>query len=152
MSDKEVKALEGSIDFDYKWNPGTTVGRFLTSLRDEQELIAVRCTKTSKVFLPPQKWSPYGNIVMNRFVPVKTAPKLKAGTIVYTDIWNKPEGVKTPYMTAAIRFEGADTELIHLVCGSEEELKSLKPGDELKPVWKSEPQGNIRDLEYFEKA
>ena len=151
MSDtEEVKVLEGSIEMDYKWNPGSVVGRFLTDLRDNQEITAIRCTKTSKVFLPPQSWSPYGQIKMDRFETVKTTPELRCGSIVYDSPWNKPDGLEPPYMLAAIKFAGVDNELIHLVVASEETLKSIKPGTELKPVWKEERTGTIRDIEYFE--
>ena len=151
-TEEQVRVLAGDITVDYKWNPGTTVGRFLTRLRDDQELVAVRCTKTSKVFLPPQSWSPYGMIKMDRFVPVTGTPQLKAGTIVYRLPWNAPEGIKAPYMLAAISYPGVDSELIHLVVADEETLKKLKPGDKLKPRFREEPTGTIRDLDYYEPA
>lgn len=147
----EVKVLEGKIENDYKWNPGTAVGRFLTQMR-EKEILAVRCTKTSKVFLPPQSWSPYGNIKMDRFIPITAEPKLGAGTIVYQAPWNMPEDLKPPYMLAGISFAGADSDLIHLVVAPEADLKALKPGDRLRAVWKAETTGTIRDILYFEPA
>jgi len=147
----EVKVLVGKIENDYKWNPGPSVGRFLTQIR-EKEILAVRCTKTSKVFLPPQSWSPYGNIKMERYIPVTTSPTLGAGTIVYEAPWNLPEGVKPPYMLAGISFAGADTDLIHLIVADEVKLKSLKPGAKLRPIWKEERTGTIRDIQYFEPA
>ena len=53
-----VKILNGEIDLDYKWNPGPTIGKFLTNLRDHKEISAVRCNVTSRVFLPPQGCHP----------------------------------------------------------------------------------------------
>ncbi|MCC6275845.1 MAG: hypothetical protein IT569_08295 [Leptospiraceae bacterium] len=149
MSNEIVKILDGTIEMDYKWSPGSTVGRFLTYLRDSKEVIAVRCPKTSRVYLPPQAWSPYGQIKMDRFQTLKGKIKLKAGSIVYKSPWNIPEGVTVPYMYAAVQFAGADTELLHIVCAKEEVLKNIKPGDELKIVWKEERTGTIRDIEYF---
>lgn len=145
----EVKILEGEIELDYKWNPGPTVGRFLTNLRDHKELTAVRCNVSSKVFLPPQGWSPYVNRKMDKFLTIVTNPKLKFGTIVYKAPWNAPEGVELPYMLAALSFIGADTELLHIVVAPEEKLKALKEGDELAPVWKETRTGTIRDILYF---
>lgn len=145
----QVKVLEGKIENDYKWNPGPAVGRFLTQIR-EKELIAVRCTKTSKVFFPPQSFSPYGNIKMDRYIPITTEPVFKAGTIVYEAPWNKPEDIKIPYMLAGVGFAGSDSDLIHIVCAPEEKLKSLKSGDRLRAVWKEERTGTIRDILYFE--
>ncbi len=148
MSD--VKILEGKIVNDYKWNPGPTVGRFLTELRDNKELTAVRCTKTSRVFFPPQSWSPYGQLKMDRFQSVTGTPTLKAGSIVYRKPWNAPEGIKTPYMLAAVAYPGVDTEMIHIVVAQEDQLKSLAPGAALRPVWKEERTGTIRDILYYE--
>lgn len=149
MSNERVKFLDGKIEVDYKWNPGQTVGRFLTQLRDSGEILGVRCTKTSRVFLPPQSWSPYGQIKMDRFVPITGTPELRAGTIVYRAPWNKPEGLEVPYMLAAIKYPGADTEMIHLVSAPEEKLKALKPGAKLKAVWKEPRTGTIRDINYY---
>ena len=145
-----VKVLEGEIDLAYKWNPGITMGKFLTNLRDHKEITAVRCNVTSRVYRPPQGWSPYGNKKMDKFSTLVSNPKLLTGTIVYKAPWNKPDDIEVPYMLAALQFLGADTELLHIVVASEEKLKSLKTGDELKPVWKEDRIGTIRDINYFE--
>ncbi|MCB1158533.1 MAG: hypothetical protein H7A25_11080 [Leptospiraceae bacterium] len=145
----EVKILDGEIELDYKWNPGPIIGKFLTNLRDEKEITAVRCTVSSKVFLPPLGWSPYVNKKMDKFMTLNPNPSLKLGTIVYQAPWNKPEGIEPPYMLAALSFVGADTELLHIVVAPEEKLKALKPGAKLKPVWKEKTKGTIRDIQYF---
>jgi uncharacterized OB-fold protein len=121
-------------------------------MRDDAELTAVRCTRTSKVYLPPQSWSPYGNIKMNRFVTVTGEAKLFAGTIVYQAPWNLPEGVEPPYMFAAIAYPGVDSQLLHLVVAPEAILIELQPGAVLRPKWKAEREGTIRDIEYFVPA
>ena len=87
---------------------------------------------------------------MDKFSTVSSNPKFFTGTIVYKAPWNKPDGIEVPYMLAALQFLGADTELLHIVVASEEKLKSLKAGDELKPVWKEDRIGTIRDIQYFE--
>ena len=50
---------------------------------------------------------------------------------------------------AGLHFVGGDAEFLHIVVASEEKLKSLKSGDKLKPVWKEERIGTIRDIDYF---
>ncbi len=152
MADEIVRVLEQTVEIDYKWNPGPVVGRFLTDLRDRGELTAIRCTKTSRVFLPPQSWSPYGQIKMDRFVPVTGTPTLQAGTIVHRRPWNAPENVELPYMLASIAFPGVDTGLIHIVCAPLERLRSLKAGHSLRIVWKEERTGTIRDIVHFTPA
>lgn len=150
--ERSIRVLDGAIDNDYIWNPGPVVGRFLTRMRDDAELIAVRCPKTSRVFLPPQSWSPYGKTTMDRFLTVSGPATLSEGTIVYRAPWNLPEGLKPPYMYAAIRFAGVDTELLHLVVAPLERLQRLQRGNALQPRWRSERSGSIRDIEYFEPA
>lgn len=152
MSNAEVKVLENVVEIDYKWNPGPVVGRFLTDLRDKAEVTGIRCTKTSKVFLPPQSWSPYGQIKMDRFVTITAQPHFEAGTIVHQAPWNLPDGLKPPYMLASISFAGADTGLLHLIQASETELRELQPGRPLRIVWAPERNGTIRDILYFEPA
>ena len=149
MANEEVRVLEQTVEIDYKWNPGPVVGRFLTDLRDRGELTAIRCTKTSKVFLPPQSWSPYGQIKMDRFVSVTGTPTLLAGTIVHRKPWNAPDDVEVPYMLASVSFPGVDNGLIHIVCAGLDALRSLKPGDPLRVVWKEERTGTIRDIDCF---
>lgn len=146
---EEVKILQGEINVDYKWNPGNIVGKFLTHLRDHKEIVASRCSVSSKVFLPPTGWSPYVNRKIDKFPTLGTEGRFKTGTIVYQAPWNLPEGIKPPYMLAAISFLGADTELLHIVTGTENSLQSLKKGDVLTPVWKEERIGTIRDILYF---
>ena len=151
-SSKTVKILEGEVSMDYKWAPGPSVGKFLASLRDSQEILAVRCPVTSRVYLPIQAWSPYANVKMDRTLVINTKPKLKTGTIVYEAPWNAPEGITLPYMLAAIQFVGADTELLHLIVAPEDKLKALKEGSELKIKWRETRSGTIRDIDYFEPA
>lgn len=144
------KILEGEISLDYKWNPGPIIGKFFTNLREKKEISAVRCNTTLRVYLPPQGWSPYANQKMDSFSILEHNPTLLTGSIIYRAPWNMPEGIEVPYMLAALKFSGADTELLHIVCASEEKLKSLKMGDELRPIWKEERIGTIRDIQYFE--
>ncbi len=146
----EVKILEGVVEMDYKWNPGSTVGRFLTDLRDKQEITAIRCSKTSKVYLPPQSWSPAGNVKMDKFVTLTGKATLEMGTVVHERPWNCPDEIDVPYMLAAVKYQGADTSLLHIVTGDLKKLEALEPGAELKPVWKEKRAGNIRDLDHFE--
>jgi hypothetical protein len=57
--------------------PVRSIGKFLTNLKDGKELSAVRCSVTSKVFLPPQGWSPYANKKMTKFERIVGSPTLK---------------------------------------------------------------------------
>ncbi|MBX7059129.1 MAG: hypothetical protein K1X75_13770 [Leptospirales bacterium] len=149
---RAIQVLPGEIDNDYIWNPGPVIGRFLTRLRDDREILAVRCPRTSRVFLPPQAWSPAAPVAMDRYLTLQGQPTLSAGTVVDRAPWNLPEGLKPPYMLAAIRFPGADTDLIHLVVASRAELMALQPGAALQIRWKEPRSGTIRDIDFFTPA
>lgn len=139
--------MQGSVQLDYQWNPGSVIGAFLTSLR-EGELKAGRCKRTGKLFLPAQSRSPFGGRC-DELMSVQDNPVLKAGTIVHRSPHNLPEGIQPPYMLAAIFYPGVETELIHLIVGSLETLKNTKPGDALLTVWAEHSSGSIRDILYF---
>ncbi|MCB1139431.1 MAG: hypothetical protein KDK25_06205 [Leptospiraceae bacterium] len=149
MSD-EQRVMEGAVHLDYQWNPGSTVGEFLTGLRDG-ELMAGRCNRTGKRFLPPQSRLPTGGRC-SALEAVTMEPRWKTGTLVHRAPWNLPEGIVPPYMLGAIEFPDVDNALIHLVVGRVEDLKLLKAGDLLKAVFADRTAGSIRDILYFVPA
>ncbi|MCB1169983.1 MAG: hypothetical protein KDK25_06590 [Leptospiraceae bacterium] len=144
---EEKRIMEGAVHLEYQWNPGSTVGEFLTRLR-EGELVAGQCDRTGKRFLPPQSRLPTGGRCAT-LEEVSLEPRWRAGTIVHRAPWNLPEGIVPPYMLGAIEFPDVENALIHLVVGSVEDLKGLKPGDPLKAVFADRTAGSIRDILYF---
>ncbi|MBI41603.1 MAG: hypothetical protein CMF59_18580 [Leptospiraceae bacterium] len=148
-SDAPAMVMEGSVHLDYNWNPGTIIGSFLTHLRSG-ELKAGQCTKTGKAFLPAQSRSPFKGRC-ETLVSIENSPRLKAGTIVHRAPWNLPQDLQPPYMLASIAYPGVETELIHLVVGSLDTLRSLGPGSSLKAVFADRRTGSVRDILYYEK-
>lgn len=142
------RIMQGKVHLEYQWNPGSTIGEFLTALREGQ-LKAGICDRTGAPFLPAQSRSPSGGKCKELREVAGTA-RLRQGTVVHRAPWNVPEGLEPPYMLAAIGYEGVETELIHLVAGSLETLQSLQPGQGLEPVWKDQRTGSIRDILYFQ--
>jgi len=55
--------------------------------------------------------------------------------------------MKPPFAYGIIDLDGADTAFTHLVLGGN--LTELRPGIRVRPILKSQRQGNILDIAYF---
>ncbi len=76
-------------------------------------------------------------------------------TFIYVNykFWGQP--LEPPYITASIRLDGTDVDILHIVGGfdmSDYELvqKKLKNGTRVRAVWNEERKGHIFDIKYFE--
>ncbi|MCX6065150.1 MAG: zinc ribbon domain-containing protein, partial [Chloroflexi bacterium] len=54
-NETEALTLKGQIKMPYTWSVGETGSRFLVALRDEQKILANRCSGCGKVYVPPRK-------------------------------------------------------------------------------------------------
>ncbi len=131
------------LDYTYKRSLGPVLSRFATALR-EGRLEGVR-TRSGRVLVPPAEYDPEtGESTLS---PVEVGPE---GTLV-TWCW-VPEPLPahplaTPFAWALIRLDGADTALLHAVDAPEAQLAI---GLRVRPRWRDERQGHIRDIVCFE--
>ncbi len=165
------RVLDWDITVSYQWTAGAVYGHFLGGLKEEK-IFGVRCESCSTVYCPPgdvclqcftdmaeQTWlelEQEGEVVsftkvMENFFGERPSDEYLAGRIKPTDysdhplIW--PPGV--PYAMALIRMKGADTAFLHLV-RDEEDLKKLRIGAKVRPVWKQERSGYLLDIDQFQ--
>ena len=144
--DNKRLVLEGEISVPYKWTLGEAMGRFFTELRDNRRIIGLRCPRCKKVLIPTQEYCPQCYVKSSDWVELKDTGILQAFTVVeYQPFWRPMD---PPYAIGAIRLEGADTDLIHLVVTQNYRL--LRPGIKVKAVWKEKREGSILDIQYFE--
>lgn len=143
MTDKP-KVLEGEIKVPYQWTTGDAVGRFLTELRENKRIIGSKCKATGRVYVPPQEYS-REDLSPMEYVPVGDVGTLEAVTVVKKEIPDAP--CDPPYAIVAVKLDGADTNLIHLM--KDGDLDALKPGMRVKAAWKEEGEGRIFDIEGF---
>ncbi len=143
-----IRFLEGELEMEYTRSPGKIIGRFLSELRDNEEILGIRDSRTSQVFVPPQLYGPDSKTRMQTFVPMPKEGRLAYFTVVkeatpFND-W------QPPYAYVAVEFDGATSVLWHRM----KETEGLKPGMALKPVYRPEDQreGSILDIDYFEPA
>jgi len=145
----EPLVKEGNITVPYQWTTGPAVGKFLTELRDNKKIMGLRCPKCKRLFVPPlELFCGRCFVEMKDWVEVSEEGKVISYTVVNLPL---PEPCQPPlpppYALAAIRLEGADTEIIHLL--GEVEFEKIKIGMPVKAVWKEKREGSILDIEHF---
>ncbi|GAA4612767.1 OB-fold nucleic acid binding domain-containing protein [Actinoallomurus liliacearum] len=134
----------------YTRSVGPVIGRFLTELRDGR-LVGVR-TASGGVLFPPAEYDADGEAVTDEYVEVGPG-----GTVTSWSWVSRPRAVHPldrPFAWALIRPDGADTALLHaLDMGTFEPgadpPKSLRTGMRVRPRFRAERTGSIRDIECF---
>ena len=147
MNPQDLLSFNEPMNLTYKRSPGKIIGRFLAALKNEAQLLAIRCSKCSMGFLPPQAYCPDCKFPMNFFF---VAPKV--GKIAYFASVHKQlpfEGWKPPFTYVGVKFEGIHTVFWHRML----EAKDIEVGLEVVPVFKDkeERQGSILDIDYFKR-
>lgn len=142
----KIKFLEGNLEMDYTRSPGKVIGRFLSELRDNQEIMGIRDSKTSQVFVPPQLYGPDSKSKMQTYVPMPSE-----GTIAYFTVVkeNLPfSDWPAPFTFVGVKFDGSHSVLWHRMKATE----GLEIGQAVKPVYRDEEkrEGSILDIDYFE--
>lgn len=132
------------LEYPYRRSVGPVMGRFFTGLRDRR-IEGVR-TGDGSVVVPPLEYDPATGAAVGDFVEVGP------GGVVTTWAWvttpRPKHPLDRPFAWALIKLDGADTAMLHAVdAGSAEKMKT---GMRVKPRWREERVGEIRDLACFE--
>ncbi len=134
------------LEYTYKRSTGPIIGRFFSALRDRR-IEGVRC-KSGRVLVPPQECDPETGESLSEFVSVGPAG------VVTTWAWEadpRPKHpLQTPFAWALIKLDGADTALLSVVDVPTE--STMKSGLRVRPRWRAERIGEMRDIECFEVA
>jgi uncharacterized OB-fold protein len=132
------------IEYSYRRSLGTVLGRFFTELRGRR-LVGTR-RPDGHVWVPPCEYDPDTGEALEEIVPVGP------GGVVTTWAWvTQPTNrhpLDRPFAWALIRLDGADTGMLHAVDASSE--SAMSTGMRVKPRWRSETSGEIRDIACFE--
>lgn len=141
---------EGGIHMPYSWTVGRVGSRFLAELRDHCRILANRCSKCAVVWVPPRMRCPecFELIDERSWREVGPEGTLRHFTIVHYEHPAQP--MKPPFAYGLIDLDGADRAFPHLISGTD--LKQLKPGLKLKPVFRPDRQGSVLDIAYFVPA
>jgi hypothetical protein len=150
MAEKEHIIIEsGDAVQPFQYSVGMYGSKFLTELRDNGRIMAVRCPKCKKVYIPPRKVCGECFVEMNEWVEVGPQGTIGTFTILrFAFIDPETGGQKPiPYGYGFIKFDGADTLFQHYISVENEER--IKIGARVEPVFSNNPKGSMRDIEYF---
>ncbi len=132
------------LEYPYRRSVGPIMGRFLTGLRDRR-ISGVR-TGDGSIVVPPLEYDPATGAPVTEFVDVGPLGVVTTWAWVTTPRAKHP--LTQPFAWALIKLDGADTGLLHAVdAGSAD---TMKTGMRVKPRWRDERVGDIRDIVCFE--
>lgn len=133
-----------TLAYTYTRSVGPVVGRFLSALRDGRLEGAV--ASDGRVLVPPAEADPVTGATPERFVEV--GPEGVVTTWAWLAEPRPQQPLQHPFAWALIRLDGADSALLHAVdAGAESRMAT---GMRVRPRWREERSGHIRDLVCFE--
>ena len=139
--------VEGKLALPYSYFAGRVGSKFLTTIRDEQKILGIRCSKCKKVFVPPRQTCDVClEDIRDNWVDVQNRGEVTNFTVVRYNDRHLPR--KAPYVLAMIRLDGADTSLVHIVEGVD--VDKTKVGMKVRAVFAKETTGTLLDIDHFE--
>jgi uncharacterized OB-fold protein len=147
MSESEAGAsfhAQHVVEYAYRRSVGPALGRFFTELR-ERRIVGVR-RAGGGVLVPPAECDPETGESLDEFVPVGPSGVVKTWAWVASPRAKHP--LDHPFAWALIELDGADSALLHAVDAGRE--LAMSTGMRVRPRWRRETVGEIRDIECFE--
>lgn len=124
---------------------GNTGQKFLTEIRENKQIMGIKCPSCKKIYVPPRTHCPTCFARMSEWVKLSGKGTLETFTIVrYKEEYMTKE---PPYAYGVIKLDGADSGIVHFIGGVD--LNKIKVGVKMEPVFKEERVGSILDIEYF---
>jgi hypothetical protein len=145
FKDIEPMVHKGVINIPYNWWAGDTASKFFIAIRDDQKILGTKCSKCSRVFVPPRKSCPICFIANKEWVNVSDVGFVQAFTVARRQLAALPK--KVPICFGLIKLEGADTALLHYL--GDVDPTNIKIGMRVKARFAEERDGKITDIEYF---
>ncbi|MBM3156803.1 MAG: Zn-ribbon domain-containing OB-fold protein [Chloroflexi bacterium] len=130
---------------DFQVTVGATGSKFLFELRDNKNIMGIKCPTCKKIYVPPRTHCPTCFARMSEWVNLSGKGTLETFTVVrYQEPYMPKEA---PYAYGVIKLDGADTGIVHMIGGVD--LDKIKVGTKMEPVFREQREGSILDIEYF---
>jgi len=146
----EPMVYKSRINIPYSWWAGDTAGKFFKALRDEKKIIAPRCARCGKVYLPPRKVCPGCFTENGEWVTISDEGTVLSFSIARRSMASIPKDKKTPVIWALIKLDGADTAILHFL--GDVVPENVRIGMRVKAVFAEDRKGAIRDISHFRPA
>jgi uncharacterized OB-fold protein len=140
--------IEGKMALPYQYFAGAVGSKFIIALRDERQILGVRCPQCEKTFVPPrQTCERCFALLTDNWVKVEATGVVTGFTVVrYAEPYQPKE---PPYVLALIKLDGADTSITQfLECG---DVGNARVGMRVRAVFSEEHRDNILNIDHFEE-
>ena len=146
MADVAPMDQRQSLEFPYKHSTGSTIGRFLAGLRDQQKIWGQRVAGLG-VVVPPHGYSEVDGSDGGEWVEVSTTGTVTACALVEQPVAGLHPSER-PFAFVLVKLDGADTAMAHVVTDAPERVAV---GSRVEAVWALDDArtGSIRDLASF---
>lgn len=130
--------------YPYSRTVGTTLSRFLTSLR--QGRIEGTRGSDGRVYVPPAEFDPVTGEACSEWVEVGQEGTVTSWAWQFEPQESQP--LDRPFAWALVRLDGADVEMLHAVdAGS---IERMSTGARVRVRWADEREGAITDIACFD--
>ena len=137
--------VPGKLEIPYRYFAGAFCSQWFRALRDRKKILGCRCPSCRKVFVPPRGNCERCLTKIDEWVELPGTGQVESFTVVRYAEPFQPK--RPPYVLAAIRLDGADTSLVHLLGGIAPEQVQI--GLAVEPVFAQERKGRITDIVHF---
>jgi uncharacterized OB-fold protein len=142
-----VTSIQTHVRLPFRYHAGRYTARFLRGIKDDGQLLGVRCTRCRLVLVPPRIactacWADTGE-----WVPVASRGVLTTFVVVNVPFYGQK--VEIPYVLGHVLLDGADTSIMHLI--QEIPIEQVRMGMRVEGNWKpaGEREGSLTDIRYF---
>lgn len=129
----------------YKWSAGIAGNKFFQELRDNKRIMGTKCSKCSRVLVPPRIFCEECFTDDMEWVEVKHTGILRTFATSYFS--KEGKRLKDPWMVGIIKLDDADGGLVHFI--SETNPDELQMDMKMEAVFAEERKGGILDIKYF---
>jgi uncharacterized OB-fold protein len=140
--------IEGKMALPYQYFAGAVGSKFIVALRDEKQILGVRCERCNKTFVPPRQtcercFAP----LTDNWVKVEQTGEVTGFTVVRYEEPYQPQ--EPPYVLAMIKLDGSDVSIVHLLAC---DPKDARTGMRVRAVFAEERKDNILAIAHFEEV
>ncbi|MFQ5830296.1 MAG: Zn-ribbon domain-containing OB-fold protein [Candidatus Methylomirabilia bacterium] len=145
----ELLRVQIPLSLSWRYAAGCQFTRFFQALKESGVLLALRCPRCRRVYLPPRPLCGNCFCRMEEWVPVGPRGTVMAFTVVDFPFLDPATGQPrpVPFAMGLIRLDGADTTINHYL--DETDLARLRLGMRAEAVFREPREGTMGDIRFF---
>jgi uncharacterized OB-fold protein len=149
MTDQKPRRISYHAVLPFRYSAGRAASRFFAELRDHKRIMATRCSKCGKAYVPPRPVCGECFMPLEEWVEVGPGGTLVGFTVVYFPFLDPLTGKErpVPYGYGFILLDGVSTKIQHFI--QETDISKLRFGLRVEPVFEEVRKGTFADIKYF---